>query len=369
MRPSNGRAGGRTRVFWPSPGQRQLVPLIYAVCVLQLAGAAHAQELKVVALGISHSSARSGALRINSLNYADCVADDVLSFPVTLSNVAPGDGLEVWAGTNCADATLRSSTSQQQCWKVLASAVPALGQYGNVVLPIHVRSMVSGYTLPSAIAGAGQVVQAGPEVCEVGSDGSARQVILTFLVTDAGANVLAAEVWPANFKLRAPPPPDLVSVAIGLASLSVHFGYSSVPADSGITGFRFYCDPAPGRATIDTQSGCTTPSSLMAGAPPPGGAEPCGELAPSAMGGTIAGLAAQPYQIAVLATDGFENVGKLSPLVCGIPTDSSSIATGRACSFSPARSRAQGALALLTGALLLWHSVRARSTRPQRGRS
>ena len=356
---------------------RRVFAIWAALLVLAFVGRAHAQALgstlKINKAGVVHSAARS-ANRLNTLiNRSDCDNDDIMSFPVTLTNRGTYS-LQAWVGTtNCADQTIRQSSTQQQCWKVY-DAIPGGTNPNAPTLGIPVRSMVAGYTslfggtpasndggaggaantagtggdtssAGAATGGAtsnptqpiGTLVMAGKEACTpVSTVAGATTLTVYIMLVDASTQAAAAsDTWVGTFKLVGPPAPDQVSIGIGGNLLVMNFKYSSAPADQTGNGYYLYCDPPPGSAAAldagllepDASAGmtlsCGVPNSqvLVPGmAAPTDGAYRCGSAAKSSETANATGLVnGVAYNVAVAAYDLYENVGPLSSLTCEVP--------------------------------------------------
>jgi hypothetical protein len=129
-----------------------------------LSGVARAQPLApsitVDLQGITHTIARDG-LRLNSqINYADCVNDDRIDFPLQLTGRQTYT-LEAWVGIGCESLLARSTVGQTQC--TLLYSEPSM--ISNPVLEIPARDIVARYT--EAQQSTGNVVTvAGLEACE-----------------------------------------------------------------------------------------------------------------------------------------------------------------------------------------------------------
>ena len=279
-----------------------------AVLVFAVVGRAPAQTttttptLVITKTGVTHSAPRS-ANRLNTqVNKADCLADDVVTFPITATGFT-GYGLQAWVGTGCTDAGVRTLAGQRNCWKVLDTTFQQQGssnQTGSASIQLHVRSMIAGYTdlfggtstgsdVGSNVAGTsgtggsggsgglitgaggtgggatggdtstettstntGPVIQAGIDACEqpdpAAVQGATNFTVFIMLIDNSTAAAVASDSWVGTFKLVGPQPPDVISAGVGGNLLVVNFSYSSQPGDTTGNGFNIYCDPPPGSA-------------------------------------------------------------------------------------------------------------------------
>lgn len=115
-----------------------------------------------------------------------------------------------------------------------------------------------------------------------------------------------------------------------------------------INGYRLYCEPNAG-STGESDAGppaCAPSARLVAGASTDDIQDLlCGNAGKADASGQIEGLTNNlPYNVAVAATDVYDNVSVLSPVACAAPlatvpgqAESSSEQTSKACSFAPSR--------------------------------
>jgi hypothetical protein len=99
--------------------------------------------------GIERSSSHDRDLDLDEINYADCSADETITFNIGLSTSADSQyQLEVWRGTDCSDKNTRFSDSSG-CVR-LASLDPS-GLTAQI--PVTVRAIVAGN--PTSNSGSG----------------------------------------------------------------------------------------------------------------------------------------------------------------------------------------------------------------------
>ena len=354
-------------------------------CIVRVMRSSHIKTMVLVALGIALAMVwtgtslaqtvaineggiqRSNSFRSTSQNplwisKADCLANDQISFPLTVSNYGSYQ-LEVWAGSasdDCRTAESRRGTTAV-CWQVWKGVPTSTGL--NVM--VSTRDIVSrnkpsegGPTGP----GSGTI-----EDCEWKEATTAPQeVALYFMFVDAGSEQqMGGAIWKTKFDLAGPVAPDKVSAGIGDTLLVLEWKESK---DTDKAGYRFYCDPIPGKegeqsniepfdvdASVDAdfgdsagfEGGADAQGDVEQDAPleagqeaGAGGASPGGSACPtnvliantdpkeahycgSGTGttGKVTGLKnGVTYSIAVAAVDGVGNVGKLSNVTCATPS-------------------------------------------------
>jgi len=362
---------------------RRLFAFLAALSVLVVVGTAGAQTLTptlhITKTGVTHTAPRSGNRLTTFINKADCVADDVMTFPITATNFT-GYSLQAWVGTSdCTQTAAR--TTLVTCWKVLDTTV-ASGDSGLVngstSKQIHTRDIVSGYTIGIASSGAvngtagatstagsggadsggtsgagatagsggtttatgsGQIVSGtGVNACNQPNStvvqGATAITVYFMLVDPSTFNAVASDSWSGTFKLVGPQPPDKVTAGIGGNLLVVDYTYNGMQVDATSNGFNVYCDPPPGTraaeeaglvddAGIGSATTCGAPVSdvLVPGNDPPADSKyRCGSGQHSSTQANATGLINNvPYNVSVAAVDTYENVGPLSALSCAVP--------------------------------------------------
>jgi hypothetical protein len=354
-----------------------------ALLAFIVAGAAQAQTgatLKLNQAGVTHTPPRgtNSNRLITQINLADCLNDDVMTFPLAATGFS-NLSLQAWVGTaDCTVQATRQNTSQTQCWLIESTTVNAqsTSSTGNINLSLHVSSMVSGFTTlfdalcSSSSGGAGSGGSGSVDVT-AGSGGltsaesggatsstnigsgrkiapdsrfcqqpcsenvqGATSITVYFMLLDGNGVAQASDQWVGKFKLVGPPAPDKVSAGIGGNLLVVNFSYNTPPSDTTGNGFYLYCDPKQGTDAAldagliepDAGSGVATkctgvPSAILSEkAAVPGDAYRCGTAQMSSQTANATGLVnGVPYNIAVAAFDTFDNIGPLSETACQVP--------------------------------------------------
>jgi hypothetical protein len=361
---------------------RRAFAFLAAVLATTLAASAPAQTpplggatLTINSQGITHTAPRTGFRLVTQLNYADCIADDVITFGLSLGNRGTYP-LQVWAGNNsCTTNTNRTTTTAAGCW-LLYNALPS---NNTPTIELHVRDILWGQTEGSVTTGTTTVTGGSGGATDMsdagvltsgtgGTGGSAGttsvpttstlptgtlidfhdvnactdnsgipavvSLAVTFMLIDPSnsENAVASSAWPATYKLLAPNPPDTVSAGVGDGLLPLHFSYvNNQSNDMTISGYQFFCDPPPGTASLAdagivpvvSDTGVAVPncgpSELLAGHVADSKFQ-CGSASLSATAGNATGLVnGVSYTVGVSATDTYANVGKLSTPTCQVP--------------------------------------------------
>lgn len=288
----------------------------------------------------------------NVVNLRDCTTPDVLvDFNVTIGTVADGHVLQVWSGSDCATKTNRDQNNS--CVKVFES---------NAVSS-HTQIRVKDMLQPSGNTALG-IGTGNDETCNnTGGSTVATKRLLWFLVLDPAAltTTVAQASWEFSFDMSPPKAPVGATAGPGEESLVVTF---DAPDETDLSKYRVYCTPDAGDCTSAT---------LIAGEDPPAGLADCGSTnSKAATSVTAKGLMnGTSYAVAVASEDLVGNTSKLSNVTCGVPQEVTGFyeayraAGGEAgggffaCSFSPARGGAYGALgALALAAAALWRRRR-----------
>ncbi|PKN50090.1 MAG: hypothetical protein CVU63_00285 [Deltaproteobacteria bacterium HGW-Deltaproteobacteria-20] len=346
-----------------------LVALVAAFAVLWT-GSAFAQTVAINEGSIQRSTSfRSSSQNPLWISKSDCLVNDQIMFPLTVSNYGSYQ-LEVWAGSasdDCRTPEARRGTTAV-CWQVWKGVPTSTG----LEVMVSVRDIVSrnkpsegGPTGP----GSGTI-----DDCEWTEATTAPQeVALYFMFVDAGSDQqMGGAIWKTKFDLAGPTAPNSVSAGIGDTLVVVNWKEST---DTDKAGYRFYCDPIPGKegeqtnvetfdldasldgdldandgdagdggdtdAAIDagdadtdadteagteagtdsgsTNTGSACPTNVLVASTAPNEAYYCGSG--SGTSGKVSGLKnGVQYSIAVASVDGVGNVGKLSNVTCATPS-------------------------------------------------
>jgi hypothetical protein len=322
---------------------------------LGLVRSAHAQNITLgidVTRSVSNRPIDQFPLYVS---YADCVSDDILSFPVNLVNLSvPSQmtSLEVWlteGGTN--ECTLNSARAGlvPVCKLVYQQAA---GQLKSIIAKIPAKDIAN------ALTGSGCV--------DTGANTLPREVRIYFLAirsSTVGGDVPVGDAVvfdKTKVDLLGPTAPTDITVGIGENSLSLSYTPST---EQDTLGYKFFCDRgsgAPGEdAGVDTDADASSDADVAADAAsdadadggaggdaavsevplPSTGDFPGAALCPTSTvlipgqlpSGASCGSSRSPKGVATGLPNGVEstvgiaafdqvgNLGKLSDLVCDTP--------------------------------------------------
>lgn len=174
------------------------------------------------------------------ISKADCLADDSYTFVVQVQNLGstPLFVFASAAGQDCSDPTTRSGTNAR-CWKLAEISAQSGATSYSITLPV--RDIVGGYDTPSSFNPGATAA-----VCERTGNDAPLGVLLHFLPVQAAGGVVAGTGFQYNeikFDLVPPSAPTNVSAGIGDNVLELSWTTS---LSTDISGYQFYCDPAPG---------------------------------------------------------------------------------------------------------------------------
>lgn len=279
------------------------------------------------------------------VSYADCVSDDVFSFPVNLTNLSvPSQvtSIEAWlteGGTN--DCTLNSSRAGlvPVCKLVYQQAA---GQSKSVIAKVPARDIANALTTTGCV--------------DTGANTLPREVRIYFLAirsSTVGGDVPATDAVvfdKTKVDLLGPTAPTDITVGIGENALILSYTPST---EQDTLGYRFFCDTGEEAPEEDAGGGgADAGSDAAADAADAGDVGDAGEVAPSVgefpgaascppssvlipgqlpAGRAACGSSRSPKGVASGLTNGLEstvgvaafdqvgNLGKLSDLVCGTP--------------------------------------------------
>jgi hypothetical protein len=317
------------------------------------------------------------------ISRADCLANDVLTFPLIVTNFT--GTLEVWAsnGADCRPPEARNS-SVAQCWKVFSGAATASV---TLEIPIRVQDIAAMQKPPEFAQSVGTEASCTPPA----GTASAAQPLTLFFMSILGDQNQGGTSWETKLDLVGPQPPNPPPVGtdpLGEGNTLLVPAWSAT-GDIDVTGYDFFCAPldfdaaaaqsnpittfgpgvvdaeaeaaadagaatcpeastddsgddsgdAQACTTASTTSATTTDASTSTGALDPKchgfNVFTSGGLAPSAADlthfcGSVAGMLATQftitgltnfttYEVAIGAVDAVGNVGPLSAGLCGTP--------------------------------------------------
>ncbi len=329
---------------------RALPALFAAALIASLCADAHAQLSGAVMIQ-GTPTRRDGrepqGIKPNVINYADCAADDKITFKLNNLVGTTNITLEVWvgtSGTDCGNVNRSPATVPSQCWQVYVATPWPTGSFD-----IPVRDI-----LPHGVSGPGTSTA---DVCDtVAKDGTGNGNPVMYFVPVAGQSVSGGTGATYNivYDLKGPTPPTDFSVGLGDSRLIASWKTSG---DRDITGYKLFCEATDLCASQVLVPGDLPPTDLpdTIKTSTPG---------PNSLEGDVSGLEnGQEYVCAISGTDAYGNVGTLSGTACGIPKSVDSYykgyraaggtAGGGYCSFSRTANAAMPPLVLAAVAALV----------------
>ncbi len=268
------------------------------------------------------------------VNYAECIANDSFSFPLTLKSQK---SLEVWVGNDdCAEK--RGLDDHGQCW-IVANFEPAdlsLTQY--VLVPV--RNVIAR-DLGADMA----PVNLGEDVCTSNTDEDGEQLTFYFFHEEGGKAVGKAS-WNngtgavpdgTGYDLVGPNPPNDIAIGFGESQLSIALG--GVEEDEDRERFEAFCVPTSGEGAAPVDAGAVAADASSEAGTDPDVAAPsacftdlmrAGQRPPLGYSCGLAGETSRSlstgalennvvYAVGVAGQDLVGNAGALSPIACGRP--------------------------------------------------
>jgi hypothetical protein len=218
----------------------------FAACTM-VSLTASAQTAGIVVTNPSRLAAlRSDPVSRFWISQSDCIADDVLGFPVIISGVGNGAGLtlEVWAssGASCLPSESRT-TAAAECWRVFSGPPSPQTQ----TIPIKVRDIAAMQKPPTFMSSIGTLQSCTPPA---GTTSAAQPITLFFMLL-AGNENQGGSSWPTKIDLVAPAAPVESALGIGDTLLNVAW---TANTDPDVSGYNFFCDPPLGSVVSPTNT-------------------------------------------------------------------------------------------------------------------
>jgi hypothetical protein len=297
-----------------------------------------------------------------AISRSDCLADDVLSFPLGIN--PPGAQIEAWVGpTDCSAQAARTSPNFQ-CLRVFS------GTTTQSLETINLRAQDLALVDAQVYGLNGQNAGTAAACNKTSGSYAANPVTIHFLPITSNIVVSGTGfAWTkTSIDLLGPPPPTNFTVQPGSTFVKAQWDTTN---DTDRNGFRFFCDPNPGDPTpdagpvivaMDATGGASGAGGADAGADADdsgsdaavgaagssGAADSAGPSTPQCGGpsftpgvvpsnevltrfvcGAASGamstskvievLSNTPVAVAVASVDRVDNVGPLSPVVCTTP--------------------------------------------------
>lgn len=311
---------------------RALPVVLTAAVVASVCPVAHAQLTQTVTI-LGTPTRREGRLPLgikpNVISYADCVADDKITFKLNNLVSSTNITLEVWVGTSgadCGNAVSRSpATVPTQCWQVFVATPWPTGSFDIPVRDILPHNVSGPNTAPDTVCD------------DVAGNGTGNGNPVMYFVPVAGQSVSGGTGATYNiiYDLKGPTPPTDFTVGLGDERLIASW---KISGDRDITGYKLFCEETelctPEVLKADSVPPTELPETVKTSMPGPNSTE-----------GDVDGLEnGKEYACAIAGTDAYGNVGKLSGIDCGSPKsvdsyyksyrDAGGMAGGGYCSFS-----------------------------------
>jgi hypothetical protein len=269
------------------------------------------------------------------VNYAECIANDSFSFPLTLRSQ---QSLEVWVGNdNCAEK--RGLDDHGQCWIVANYEPTDLSLTQTVIVPV--RNVINR-NLDADMA----PTNLGTDVCTNNTDEDGEQLTFYFFHEEGGKavgttswnNSTGAIADGTGYDLVGPNPPSAIEVGFGESQLSIEL--DGVVEDEDRERFEAFCVPTTGEgAALGDAGGAVAADASADAATDPDVAAPsacstqlmrAGERPPLGYSCGLAGETSRKlstgtlennvvYAVGVAGQDLVGNAGVLSPIACGRP--------------------------------------------------
>ncbi|MBI5535411.1 MAG: hypothetical protein HY898_21965 [Deltaproteobacteria bacterium] len=204
------------------------------------------------------------------ISRADCLADDVFTFPLYVTNYSDTATVQVWVGdpstNNCKDTTARTG-SAPTCWMVASSTA----QSSNLTITVRAQDIVGQHktVAGSTTGGPGSGTEADCTLASTSSTAPQPVVVNFMFVTNSNAVSGNGYGWPTKYDLAGPLPPTSLTLGQGDTMLKLSWPQAT---DTDLTGYQFFCDPLPGQegAANGGQFEAGSSSSALSPGPVPG---------------------------------------------------------------------------------------------------
>jgi hypothetical protein len=285
----------KLRVFAFRVGKVLFGALVVSLTLMSVSSrTARAQSITLPTAFTRTQPFRNAAQFPDSINRADCLADDVLTFALTLSQET-NLSLQVWAGigTDCTALTARFGPAAS-CW--LLYNAPATSSTMSVNIDSRVV-VAENVTASATVTGPLQVSTEGAAVC-YRPEQLPTYVTLYFMLVDGAGNVMgSANQWTETSIAVAPPtPPTNVTATYVNHAAAVHWQDSP---DTDVAGYVIGCADAvgPGCETIVPQYDLS---------------HPCGVARGITASAAVVPMLYSNEFVGVAAVDNYGNVGEVS---------------------------------------------------------
>jgi hypothetical protein len=186
------------------------------------------------------------------VNYADCVADMVLQFNLTLDGFTGSQNMQIWATAtgDCTATTTRGIGSIPTCWQLEGSiTLPVIGIATTRSFNVRVQDLVGPENTPPNPP---VVVNEGAAACNAQTTFAAVPITVWFLPLDLQGNSIGTPFSQTiSTDLVGPPPPVGVGESVGDTLFNVTWTPNT---DADTTGYDVFMDPPPGSQPTDAAS-------------------------------------------------------------------------------------------------------------------
>jgi hypothetical protein len=233
-----------------APLRRVLSLFALVGSVLTAGSVAHAQSIVLQPQGVFYRDQpiRPVGRLPHWVSQSDCLAKDVIHFPVTMVGYL-GLTLQVWAanqGVDCSPANERQPGGTAECWLVYSA--PAT--ISPTTVDISAVDLVARNT-PDKSPATGF-----PEACKDPTSPPAGQALtLFFMLVSSGTTTMGQIQQWKDIGYDTSPPTEASALTASPGETRVTLNWTDA-VDSDIVLYNFYCDPAPG--SLPTSDGGLT---------------------------------------------------------------------------------------------------------------
>jgi hypothetical protein len=262
---------------------RVLIRLLAVAALVSICSSARAQTITLQPTGTFYrvQKIRPTGQQPHWISQADCLAKDIISFPITLSGAYLGTTLQVWAGNSgidCTQVSERTNTGTAECWQVYnapATISPTTIQISSIdIVARNTPNVVTPIGYPTACNLNG--------VNSTNSPPNGQQLTLTFMLVTSGTSFVGTPQQWTDIGYDTAPPSEATNVQAGAGETRVHLTWTDA-VESDIRSYNFYCDPPPGSVVAPgADAGLTTQG------------PPLGTLDDVGSGGSLIGTGGDP---------------------------------------------------------------------------
>lgn len=187
------------------------------------------------------------------ISQADCLAKDIISFPVTLTGPYLGNTLQVWAGNqgvDCTQVAERQPGGSAECWQLYSAPATVSPVTVDISAVDIVARILPSSSTSSSTTSSNVPHGTYPDAC-FRSDAPAGQALtLFFFFVSSGTTIVGMPQPWKDIGYDTSPPAPPTNVGAGSGETRAHLTWT--PASStDVKYYNFYCDPAPGAVLSD----------------------------------------------------------------------------------------------------------------------